>query len=65
MIRCYNCGEEGHRTQTCSSYGPYYPEPGKSGQDYAELSQIIADRFALDIITEHEEADAQTESQPG
>lgn len=53
MIRCYNCGEEGHRTQQCKEYGPYFPEPGKSSQDYGDQSQRIADLFAEDIITEH------------
>ena len=54
MIRCYNCGEVGHRTQHCTQYGPYYMEPGKTAQDYSELVQRIADLFAQDIITEHE-----------
>jgi len=54
MIRCYNCGLEGHKTQVCPSYGPHYPEPGKTREDYKELSQRIANRFAADIIQEHE-----------
>ena len=54
MIRCYNCGAEGHRTQQCTEYGPYYIEPGKTRQDYDEQVQRIADLFAKDIITEHE-----------
>jgi hypothetical protein len=54
MIRCYNCGGVGHKTQHCPSFGPKYPEPGKTGQDYGELSQKIANLFAADIIREHE-----------
>lgn len=54
MIRCYNCGKVGHRTQQCTEYGPYYLEPGKTSQDYAKLVQHIADLFAADIITEHQ-----------
>jgi hypothetical protein len=53
MIRCYNCGLEGHRTQVCPSYGPWYPEPGKDKGDYADKAQHIANLFAADIIREH------------
>ena len=58
-IRCYNCGRVGHKTQVCPSYGPYYPEPGKTSQDYGEETQRIANLFARDIITEHEGVDIE------
>lgn len=57
MIRCYNCGLEGHRTENCPRFGPYWPEPGKTLEDYAELKQIISNKIASDIISEHEEHD--------
>lgn len=41
-------------TPKCPRFGPYYPEPGKSREDYVELIQEIADKFAADIIREHE-----------
>lgn len=52
-LRCYNCGLLGHKTQFCPSFGPKYPGPGKTGQDYAEEAQRIANLFAADIIGEH------------
>lgn len=55
MIRCYNCGVVGHKTQVCPSYGPRYPEPGKTRLDYGDLEKQIANLFAADIIREHEE----------
>jgi len=57
MIRCYNCGLIGHKTQFCPSYGPRYPEPGKTSQDYGDEAQRIANLFAADIIREHEGLD--------
>src|SRR4026208_1812079 len=54
MIRCYNCGRIGHKTQVCPSYGPWYLEPGKTSEDYAEEVRRIANLFAADIIREHE-----------
>ena len=65
MIRCYNCGKVGHRTQHCTEYGPYYCEPGKSSQDYGELVQRIADLFAQDIVTEHEAGHRVSETKIG
>lgn len=41
--------------KVCPSYGPYFLEPGKTREDYAELIQTIADINAADIIREHEE----------
>lgn len=41
-------------TQKCPRYGPFWPEPGKTREDYAELIQEIADKNAQDIIREHE-----------
>src|SRR5678815_4340363 len=57
MIRCYNCGLIGHKTQFCPHYGPRYPEPGKTSQDYGDEAQHIANLFAADIIREHEGLD--------
>lgn len=51
--RCYNCGLPGHQTQVCPRYGPRFPEPGKTINDYAEEQQRIMDLVALDVITEH------------
>lgn len=54
IVRCYNCGLQGHKTQHCPSYGPRYPAPGKTKEDYAaEASRIMA-LFAADILAEHE-----------
>lgn len=53
MTRCYNCGLS-HLTQNCPSYGPKYPAPGKTSQDYGKEAQRIANLFARDIIREHE-----------
>lgn len=55
FLRCLNCGELGHLVKVCPRYGPYFLEPGKTREDYAELIQEIADRNAADIIREHEE----------
>jgi hypothetical protein len=60
-IRCYNCGGIGHLTQHCARYGPRYPEPGKSSQDYGEDAQRIANLFAEDIIREHEGYDGDAD----
>jgi hypothetical protein len=43
-----------HKTQHCPRYGPWYPEPGKTREDYAELAAEIADKVAADILAEHE-----------
>lgn len=51
--RCYNCGLQGHQTQVCPRYGPRYPEPGKSSQDYGAEVQRIMDLIAADIVAEH------------
>ena len=53
MIRCYNCGGVGHKTQVCPTFGPYHPGPGKTSQDYGEQTARIAQLFAADIIREH------------
>lgn len=53
--RCRNCGSTQHLTQLCGDYGPWYPEPGKSGQDYGELAAKIDQQVAEDIFREHEE----------
>jgi hypothetical protein len=54
MTRCYNCGGVGHLTQYCPHYGPKFPAPGKTAQDYGDQAQKIANLFARDIISEHE-----------
>jgi len=53
IVRCYNCGIQGHKTQNCPSFGPRYPAPGKSGQDYGDEAQRIMQLFAADILAEH------------
>lgn len=52
-LRCYNCGLLGHKTQFCPSFGPKYPSPGKTAEDYAKEAQRIANLFAGDIVAEH------------
>lgn len=54
-LRCYNCGNLGHKTQFCPRFGPRYPEPGKTSQDYGDEAQRIANLFAADIVAEHED----------
>lgn len=51
--RCSNCGLKGHKEKVCPRYGPYYPEPGKTREDYADLIAKIANLNAQDIILEH------------
>jgi hypothetical protein len=53
--RCRNCGTTEHYTQNCGEYGPWYPEPGKTGQDYGELTNKIDKLVAEDIFREHQE----------
>jgi len=57
IVRCYNCGLQGHKTQHCPSYGPRYPEPGKTAQDYGDEANRIMALFAADILAEHSEVD--------
>ncbi len=57
IVRCYNCGLQGHKTQHCPSYGPRYPEPGKTAQDYGDEADRIMKLFAADIVAEHSEVD--------
>lgn len=59
--RCYNCGVSGHQTQVCPRYGPRYPEPGKSTEDYAELAQQIMNQVAADILLEHANVEERDE----
>lgn len=54
MSRCRNCGILDHKTQHCPRYGPWYPEPGKTRADYAELAAEITEKVAQDILAEHE-----------
>jgi len=54
MSRCRNCGILAHKTQNCPRYGPWYPEPGKTREDYAELASRIVTLVAGDILAEHE-----------
>lgn len=64
MERCYNCGLPGHLTQYCPSYGPRFPAPGKSSQDYGDETQRISNLIAGDIVQQHEERH-QDDEQPG
>jgi hypothetical protein len=64
IIRCYNCGLQGHKTQHCPSYGPRYPAPGKTGQDYGDEANRIMKLFAADILAEHSEVDEDEELDP-
>ena len=50
--RCRNCGLL-HKTYACPSYGPMFPEPGKSREDYAELNEKIQNQIAADVLAEH------------
>ena len=61
MSRCRNCGIMGHHTQHCPRYGPWYPEPGKTRQDYAKLAERITTLVAGDILAEHEGHDHEPE----
>ena len=54
MSRCRNCGILNHQTQHCPRYGPWYPEPGKTREDYAALAERIVTLVAGDILAEHE-----------
>ena len=60
-MRCRNCGLLGHKTQTCPRYGPWYPEPGKTKEDYAKDAERIANLVAADVIAEHEGHELQDE----
>lgn len=62
-MRCRNCGLLGHRTQMCPSYGPWYPAPGKTKDDYEKLRIKIANLIAADVIAEHEGRELQQEYQ--
>lgn len=53
-MRCRNCGSLGHRTQSCLENGPWFPEPGKSKEDYAAEAERIANLVAADVMAEHE-----------
>jgi hypothetical protein len=61
IVRCYNCGLQGHKTQHCPSYGPRYPGPGKTAQDYGDEADRIMKLFAADILAEHAEVDEDEE----
>jgi hypothetical protein len=50
--RCRNCGLL-HKTYNCPSYGPMFPAPGKSREDYAELNEKIQNQIAKDVLAEH------------
>ena len=51
--RCRNCGLL-HKTHTCPSWGPMFPAPGKTKEDYAKLHEKIQNMLAADIIAEHD-----------
>lgn len=52
-MRCRNCGLPGHKTQHCPSFGPAYPEPGKTFADYADEYVRIQNLVAADVLAEH------------
>jgi hypothetical protein len=54
MSRCRNCGDARHVTQQCKVYGPWYPEPGKTKDDYTEEEERISRLVAVDILHEHQ-----------
>jgi hypothetical protein len=54
VTRCRNCGNAAHKTQHCPRFGPWYPEPGKTSADYADIRDMIATKVAADILAEHE-----------
>lgn len=54
MSRCRNCGDARHVTQQCKTYGPWFPEPGKTKADYAKEEERISSLVAVDILHEHE-----------
>lgn len=54
MIRCRNCGDARHRTQDCKVYGPWFPAPGKTKDDYWDEHDRIARLVAVDVLHEHE-----------
>jgi hypothetical protein len=53
-MRCRNCGSPKHHTQNCEKYGPWYPGPGKTKEDYQEISDWISGLVAADVLAEHE-----------
>jgi hypothetical protein len=63
-MRCRNCGLLGHRTQVCPRYGPWYPEPGKTKEDYEKEATRIAQLVAADVIAEHEGRELQDSYKP-
>lgn len=54
-MRCRNCGDARHVTQDCKDYGPWYPEPGKTGADYEAEMERISRLVAVDILHEHQQ----------
>jgi hypothetical protein len=53
-MRCRNCGSQKHQTQHCDKYGPWYPAPGKTKDDYKEIADWISTLVAGDVLAEHE-----------
>lgn len=64
ILRCYNCGIQGHKTQHCPSYGPRYPAPGKTTADYEGEKARILRLFAADILAEHEPNESDYDGLP-
>lgn len=52
-MRCRNCGNTSHQTQTCTEFGPWFPEEGKTMADYGDLGRKIYDLVAGDVIAEY------------
>ena len=54
----------GHKTNVCPKWGPWFPEPGKTKDDYEKLAKKIANLIAGDIMAEHEGRELQDEYAP-
>lgn len=52
-MRCRNCGSLEHVTRECTQYGPWFPEEGKTVNDYDELTAKIGRLIAGDILAEY------------
>lgn len=54
MSRCRNCGDARHLTQECLVHGPWFPEEGKTRDDYVDEDERISRLVAVDVLHEHE-----------
>ena len=53
-MRCRNCGSQKHQTQHCDKFGPWFPAPGKTKEDYQDIADWIGTLVAGDVLAEHE-----------